>query len=108
MASERIIDHRKIRIVLAAALCTFCIGCLNKITGGHTPGELGITRTSEEKNLPEWVGKDRKALATAMGQPRLAVPMESGAEELYYSFEGHQYYFETDLRGNIQTAVQID
>lgn len=108
MASERITGYRKFLMVLAIALSTISIGCLNKITGGHTPGELGITRTSEEKPLPEWVGKDRKALATAMGQPRLAVPMESGAEELYYSFEGHQYYFETDLKGNIQTAVQID
>ncbi|HTR61826.1 MAG TPA: hypothetical protein VMH37_08995 [Candidatus Binataceae bacterium] len=108
MAIERINTHRKLLIMLAVALPAFSLGCLNKITGGHTPGELGITRTSQEKNLPEWVGKDRKALATKMGEPKLAVPMESGAEELYYSFEGHQYYFETDLKGNIQTAVQID
>jgi hypothetical protein len=108
MAVERIISDRKFLIVLAVALCAVCVGCLNRITGGHTPGELGITRTSQEKELPEWVGKDRKALASKMGEPRLAVPMESGAEELYYSFEGHQYYFETDLKGNIKTAVQID
>jgi len=95
-------------MALALVLSGLSVGCLNRLSGGHTPGEIGITRTSQEKALPEWIGKDRRALASKMGQPRLAVPMESGAEELYYSFEGHQYYFETDLKGNIQTAVQID
>ena len=85
-----------------------CAGCLNNITGGHTTGELGITRPSQEKPLPEWIGKNRTELKEKMGEPRMQVPEDSGAYELYYAFEGHQYFFETDMKGKIKTAVQIN
>jgi hypothetical protein len=78
------------------------------MSGGHITGEIGLTRTSQEKPLPEWIGKNRKELLEKMGEPRMQVPEDSGAYELFYSYEGHQYYFETDVKGIIKTAVQID
>jgi len=52
--------------------------------------------------------KDRKELVKAIGEPDLAVPTESGAEELCRSCQSHQYFFETDFKRDIKTAVQID
>jgi hypothetical protein len=74
----------------------------------HFPGLPEITRPSQEKRLPEWIGKDRKELVEKMGEPALAIPMESGAEELYFSYQGHKYYFETDYKRNVKTAVQLE
>ena len=95
-------------LVGMAILSIVSASCLNSITGGHSIGELGLTRPSQEKPLPEWIGKDRKELREKMGEPRNQVTEDSGAYELYYSFEGHQYFFETDIKGKIKTAVQID
>jgi hypothetical protein len=72
------------------------------------PGLPEITRPSQEKRLPEWIGKDRKELVAKMGKPTLAIPMESGAEELYFSYQGHKYYFETDFKRDVKTAVQLN
>jgi len=66
------------------------------------------TRPSREKLLPEWIGKDRKELVKAIGEPDLAVPTESRAQELCCSYQSHQYFFETDFKRDIKTAVQID
>ena len=74
----------------------------------HFPGLPEITRPSQEKRLPEWIGKDRKELVAKMGEPTLAIPMESGAEELYFSYQGHKYYFETDFKRDVKTAVQLN
>jgi hypothetical protein len=74
----------------------------------HLPGLPEITRPSQEKRLPEWIGKDRKELVAKMGEPTLAIPMESGAEELYFSYQGHKYYFETDFKRDVKTAVQLN
>jgi len=73
------------------------------------PGLPEVTRPSQEKRLPEWIGKDRKEVVKKLGEPTLAVPMESnGGEELYFSYQGHKYYFETDLKRDIKTAVQLN
>ena len=73
------------------------------------PGLPEITRPSQEKRLPEWIGKDRKELVEQMGEPTLAIPMQSGGgEELYFSYQGHKYYFETDYKRDVKTAVQLN
>ena len=72
------------------------------------PGLPEVTRPSQEKRLPEWIGKDRKEVVEEMGEPTLAVPMESGGEELYFSHQGHKYYFETDDKRDVKTAVQLN
>jgi hypothetical protein len=47
----------------------------------------------------EWIGKDRVQLAQHMEAPRQAVPMtDTGGEELFYSFQSHRYYFQTDAQ----------
>jgi hypothetical protein len=74
----------------------------------HFPGLPEITRPSQEKPLPEWIGKDRKELVAKLGEPTLAVPMESGGEELYFSHQGHKYYFQTDFKRDVKTAVQLN
>jgi hypothetical protein len=74
----------------------------------HFPGLPEITRPSQEKRLPEWIGKDRRELVKQMGEPAFAIPMESGGEELYFSYQGHKYYFETDDKRDIRTAVQLN
>ena len=76
---------------------------------GQFPGLPEITRPSQEKRLPEWIGKDRKELVEKMGEPTLAIPMQSGGgEELYFSYDGHKYYFETDYKRDVRTAVQLN
>lgn len=96
-------------IVLGIVLSVLSWGCVNHwYPAAPPPGALALTKPSEEKNLPEWIGKSPRDLVEKMGQPKMMVPMESGAKELYYSYEGHKYYFETDLKGSIRTAVQID
>jgi hypothetical protein len=73
------------------------------------PGLPEITRPSQEKRLPEWIGKDRKELVEKMGEPSLAIPMQAGGgEELYFSYQGHKYYFETDYKRDVKTAVQLN
>ena len=74
----------------------------------HFPGLPEITRPSQEKRLPEWIGKDRKELVAKLGELTLAVPMESGGEELYFSYQGHKYYFQTDFKRDVKTAVQLN
>lgn len=57
----------------------------------------------------EWSGKDRVQLAQQMGAPRQALPMtDTGGEDLFYSFQGHRYYFQTNAQGLIETAVRTD
>ncbi|GEM_PF-1899748 len=95
--------------VAAVALFQLSSGCAKRFfPETSTSAWIGSARVAQEKTLPEWIGKDRRDLVDKMGEPRMAVPMESGAEELYYSYQGHKYYFETDLKGRIKTAVQTD
>jgi hypothetical protein len=57
----------------------------------------------------EWIGKNRVQLAQQMGAPRQAVPMtDTGGGELFYSFQGHHCYFQTNAQGLIETAVRTD
>ena len=74
----------------------------------HVPGLPEVTRPSQEKRLPEWIGKDRRELVEKLGEPTLAIPMESGGEELYFSSQGHKYYFQTDFKRDVKTAVQLN
>jgi len=84
-------------------------GCVTHFSEEQPPPGLPeLTRPSQEKTLPQWIGKDRKELVKEMGEPSLAIPMESGAEELYFSYQGHKYYFETDFKRDVKTAVQLD
>jgi hypothetical protein len=91
------------------AIVLWAAGCVTYSSEERQiPGLPEITRPSQEKRLPEWIGKDRKELIAKMGEPTLAIPMESGAEELYFSYQGHKYYFETDFKRDVKTAVQLN
>lgn len=79
---------------MAAILLTTCVGCVEQ---------------ESRRAAAEWIGKDRVQLAQQMGAPRQAVPMtDTGGEELFYSFQGHHYYFQTNAQGLIETAVRTD
>jgi hypothetical protein len=98
-----------LRCLIVLGILISASGCVTRLPeGAPPPGLPELTRPSQEKSLPEWIGKDRKELVKQMGEPNLAVPMESGAEELYFSYQGHKYYFETDFKRDIKTAVQLD
>ena len=102
-------ELRAPRRVFVLAILLWAAGCVPYFSEErHFPGLPEITRPSQEKRLPEWIGKDRKELVEKMGEPTLAIPMESGAEELYFSYQGHKYYFETDFKRNVKTAVQLN
>jgi len=76
---------------------------------GLMAGCAGCTTQESRRAASEWIGKDRVQLAEKMGQPRMAVPMtDSGGEELFYTYEGHHYYFQTNAHGLIETAVETD
>ncbi len=108
--SEKVIKIAMRRLIaLGVMLSALSTGCVSHFFQERpNPGSIGLTSVSQEKPLPEWIGKKPSDLVEKMGEPKMAVPMESGAEELYYSYDGHRYYFETDLKGRIQTAVRID
>ena len=92
-----------------SAILLWAAGCVTYSSEEqHFPGLPEITRPSQEKRLPEWIGKDRKELVAKMGEPTLAIPMESGGEELYFSHQGHKYYFQTDYKRDVRTAVQLN
>lgn len=56
----------------------------------------------------EWIGKTRNDLTAAYGQPRGAVAEgDTGGEELFYSYQGHHYVFETGPDGKITRAVEV-
>jgi len=97
-----------LRLLAVAGIVLLSSACAKHFYPEAPSGWIGSARVEQEKTLPEWIGKDRRDLVDKMGEPRMAVPMESGAEELYYSYQGHKYYFETDLKGRIKTAVQTD
>jgi hypothetical protein len=79
---------------IAAIVVTTCAGCVEQ---------------ESRSAAAEWIGKDRVQLAQQMGAPRLAVPMtDTGGEELFYSFQGHHYYFQTNPQGLIDSAVRTD
>jgi hypothetical protein len=80
--------------ILAVTLSVACVCCVQQ---------------ESRRAAAEWLGKDRVQLAQTMGQPKQAVPMtDTGGEELFYSYQGHHYYFQTDARGLIETAVRTD
>jgi hypothetical protein len=102
-------ELRVLRCLFVLALLLSAAGCVTYSSEERQiPGLPEITRPSQEKRLPEWIGKDRKELVAKMGEPTLAIPMESGAEELYFSYQGHKYYFETDFKRDVKTAVQLN
>jgi len=70
---------------------------------------FGCTAQESRKAAAEWIGKDRVQLAREMGQPINAIPMtDTGGEELFYTYQGHHYYFQTNAQGLIETAVRTD
>ncbi|MGO9452095.1 MAG: hypothetical protein ACLQDV_13800 [Candidatus Binataceae bacterium] len=80
--------------IIAAALSISGFGCM-----AHESRQAAA----------EWIGKDRRTLVSQMGKPSYAVPTdETGGEELFYSYQGHHYIFETDAHGLIATAVRTD
>ena len=100
---------RALRRLFVLATLLWAAGCATYFSEErHFPGLPEITRPSQEKRLPEWIGKDRTELVEKLGEPTLAIPMESGAEELYFSHDGHKYYFETDFKRDVKTAVQLN
>lgn len=102
-------ELRAPRRVFVLAILLWAAGCGPYFSEErHFPGMPEITRPSQEKRLPEWIGKDRKELVEKLGEPTLAVPMESGGEELYFSYQGHKYYFQTDFKRDVKTAVQLN
>lgn len=102
-------ELRAPRRVFVLAILLWAAGCGPYFSEErHFPGLPEITRPSQEKRLPEWIGKDRKELVEKLGEPTLAVPMESGGEELYFSYQGHKYYFQTDFKRDVKTAVQLN
>jgi hypothetical protein len=102
-------ELRAPRRVFVLAILLWAAGCAPYFSEErHFPELPEITRPSQEKRLPEWIGKDRKELVAKMGEPTLAVPMESGGEELYFSYQGHNYYFQTDFKRDVKTAVQLN
>jgi hypothetical protein len=68
----------------------------------------GCTAQESRRSAAEWIGKDRVELAQKMGRPKQAVPSETGGEMLFYSYEGHRYYFQTNAMGQIDSAVRTD
>lgn len=102
-------ELRALRRLFVLAILLWAAGCASYFSEERQiPGLPEITRPSQEKRLPEWIGKDRKELVAKLGEPTLAIPMESGAEELYFSYQGHKYYFETDYKRDVKTAVQLN
>ena len=102
-------ELRALRHLFVLAILLWAAGCPAYFSEErHFPGLPEITRPSQEKRLPEWIGKDRKQLVETFGEPTLAIPTESGAEELYFSYQGHKYYFETDFKRDVKTAVQLN
>jgi hypothetical protein len=98
-----------LRRLLVLAIMLSAAGCGTYFSEERQfPGLPEVTRPSQEKRLPEWIGKDRRELVAKMGEPAFAVPMESGGEELYFSYQGHKYYFETDDKRQVKTAVQLN
>lgn len=80
--------------VMTLALTVVCAGCVAQ---------------ESRQAAAEWIGKDRADLDRTMGAPREAVPMtDTGGEELFYSYNGHHYYFQTNAMGLIATAVRTD
>jgi hypothetical protein len=69
----------------------------------------GCTAQESRRAAAEWIGKSRSQLDQQMGPPRQAVPMtDTGGVELFYTYEGHHYYFQTNARGIVETAVRTD
>ena len=102
-------EVRELRRLFVLAILLWAAGCATYFSEERQiPGLPEITRPAQEKRLPEWIGKDRKELVAKLGEPTLAIPMESGAEELYFSYQGHKYYFETDYKRDVKTAVQLN
>jgi hypothetical protein len=102
-------ELRAPRRVFVLAILLWAAGCGPYFSEERRfPGLPEITRPSQEKRLPEWIGKDHKELVEKLGEPTLAVPMESGGEELYFSYQGHKYYFQTDFKRDVKTAVQLN
>jgi len=69
----------------------------------------GCTTPSQESRsaVAQWIGKNRVDLTNQMGQPKSAVPLtDTGGEDLFYSYQGHHYVFETGPDGQIISAVQ--
>lgn len=80
--------------IAALALSVLCAGCVSD---------------ESRRAASQWIGKDRVQLEQEMGPPRQAVPMtDTGGEELFYSFQGHHYYFQTNARGVVESAVRTD
>jgi hypothetical protein len=80
--------------ILAVIMSMACVSCVQQ---------------ESRRAAAEWIGKDRVQLAQTMGQPKQAVPMtDTGGEELFYSYQGHHYYFQTNAQGLVQTAVRTD
>jgi len=103
-------ELRALRRLLVLVILLWAAGCGTYSSEERQfPGLPEVTRPSQEKRLPEWIGKDRKEVVKKLGEPTLAVPMESnGGEELYFSHEGHKYYFETNDKRDVKTAVQLN
>jgi hypothetical protein len=102
-------ELRALARLLGLAILLSAAGCPTYFSEERQfPGLPEITRPSQEKRLPEWIGKDRTELVAKMGEPSLAIPTGSGGEELYFSHQGHKYYFETDPKRDIKTAVQLN
>ena len=75
---------------------------------GVTVIAAGCTAKESRGSAAQWIGKDRVELAQEMGPPKQAVPSETGGEMLFYSYEGHRYYFQTNVLGQIDSAVRTD
>lgn len=69
----------------------------------------GCTAQESRRAAAQWIGKNRAELDQQMGPPRQAVPMtDTGGTELFYTYEGHHYYFQTNAKGVVETAVKTD
>ena len=69
----------------------------------------GCTAQESRRAAGEWIGKTRAQLDQQMGPPRQAIPMtDTGGVELFYSYEGHHYYFQTNAQGVVESAVRTD
>ncbi|MGO9601800.1 MAG: hypothetical protein ACLQAT_00080 [Candidatus Binataceae bacterium] len=80
---------------------------LSAIAGGCT-AQQSRAAASDRQVASQWIGKDRVELAEKMGQPRQAVPTDKGGEMLFYSYQDHHYYFQTNVMGQIDSAVRTD
>ncbi len=55
-----------------------------------------------------WIGKRRREVVAALGQPTQITPLDSGGEILIYAKSGQKHYvFETAPEGLVAKAVEV-